>query len=347
MKKIKSLFLCGLLHCCIGGLAQVQQIWGDPHVRQQYTDLAFQDPAYKKFRSELDKLMKTARGSNTNYTAVKALISQNKTVLNELYKRSNIQPPATGHVIKKTIPKAVSITTGRLRLSGSTLQQTKTPPYQATWRWTNQGGGMTLPDTSFSQYTSGKSAFVFGPTNGWTMPYRLGAYSQGMYHDFTVPSNPEIIEAEVRIEYSYLFAGWDTYGGCNGVELVVRANKEFVSPELKSLPLANQSHGYPATYSGGNQPGYNGNGNGGAADSFRVVSIIIPRDTVTTDIQDWSAEENNGVFTVRGHVYPGNHVKFNFGIGYMVNTARGPNGSYHYLECRVKKVIVTFLKAGD
>lgn len=329
--------------------AQKDKIWGNPQVVQRFVTEARKNPAYKKFKSDLDDLLKNAKGSNTNFESVKQLFSNNSVMFNELYARSNIQTPNSNPSTRRTKYTAVKINSisalkDKLKLVGQEMEKTVTPPFTTTWRWTDQGGGMLLPDTSMSVHTNGKAVMVFqaGTTE---LKQRLGGYRQGFFQTFTVPNNPAILAAEIKIEYSYLYTAWDTYGGTTGLELYVRSNDKFISPDLKSLPASDRG-GYPFT------PSYITSGSGYDVvnqnnDTMRVMSIIHPMDTIKTEIGEWHNQEENGSYTMSGYVYPGSTIKLDFGIGYMLKTYRGLNGNYHYLEFRLKKITINYFKQGE
>jgi len=325
-----------------------QQIWGDPHVAERFATEAGKDPGYKKFKAELETLLKDAKGSNTNAAAVKALFARNTAMLNGLYRESNIEAPvqtAMSKVVRPYRTMHIASVLDKMKIAGASLVQQKTPPYLVTWLWANGGYPDTYPDSSLSQFAVGKTAMVY-QNNPTSIVRRLGRYYQGPFQSFKVPSNPEILAAEIRFEYSFLYTAWDTYGGITGVELLVRGGQNFVSADLKNLSAADGSDWNHQPYYVGNPTDYSIY-NYAEGDSFKVAKVLYPRDTVSTNIQEFHAQDDNGTFVMRGYVIPGSTLMFNFGPGFMLNTRRGLNGNHHYLEFRLKKITVTYLKSAN
>lgn len=146
---------------------------------------------------------------------------------------------------------------------------------------------------------------------------------------FKVPSNPEVIAAEIKFDYSYLYTGWDTYGGITGLELVIRADDKLSGSSYNELPerAAGSESGTPA-------------------DRWKKIATLHPMDTVVADFDEFHANGESS-FTIEGYAAPGTEIEVRVGFGYPAGTKKGLNGCYHYAEFILKKITVNYYKTAN
>jgi hypothetical protein len=332
MKKLLCLSVISFLLPALETTAQQEKLWSDPHIIQKFATEATKDPAYLKLRAEVDALSKTATGKNTNASAVKALLARNNMLLKRIYTKIGIEAPQVMNikrpkkVINPLIYSKASIL-GKMVQVNQQIFKTETPPYDASWFQSNQAGfNNVYPDTTASLFSAGKTIFIYGPPPN-PVKVRLGQYCQGYLQAFTVPSNPEIIAAEVKFEYSFFYTGWDTYGARTGMDLVVKADNKLNGSSYNELPV------YDFPYSTQNV-------------RWKKAATLYPADTITSDFGEFHATADSS-FTIEGYVTPGSAITLQFGFGFPIETVRGLNGSYHYAEFILKKITITYYKTAN
>jgi hypothetical protein len=331
MKKSLGIFLCASL-LSASSFAQVRKIWGDPHVVEKFNAEAIKDPAYIGLKADLAALSKSAKGRNTNANAARALLARNSELLKAIYKRANLEAPQPmdGRQPKKVQlkPGLQSMLLSKAILMGEKLNKTETPPYDKEWHGGDYVYMSGVPDTSSSVFLAGKTVMSYGMPAS-PIAIRLGQYIQGYKQNFTVPSNPAIIAAEIKLEYSFIYDGWDSYGARLGMDLVLNI-KNISGTDYNNLPdyyLQNTNYG-----------AYNTN--------HKHIATLYPSDTIETDFGEFHAAADTS-FTVSGYVTPGTVIELVMGAGYDKYTVRGLNGSYHYAEFILKKISVHYYKTAN
>ena len=335
---MKRILAITLLFAATNASAQKTKLWGDPHVFEKFATEAKKSPAYAKLLTDIDALRKSATSKNTNAAAVKSLFQKNSTLLRSLYTKTGVEFP--GPMTTKSLTKPIylfrnnSFLLNKFKNTGQNMTKIVTAPFEDSWRKTaghsNDGG---YPDSSTSQFATGKTVLVsnsvsYCATNpGWA-GCRLGFCQQGYLQKFTVPANPEIIAAEVKFEYSYLYTGWDTYGGITALDLVVRADNKINSSLYNELPDG------PLVEQGSN------------SDRWKKIATLYPLDTIDAEFGEFHAIVASS-FTIEGYVTPGTVFEVKVGFGYPLGTKRGINGCYHYAEFILKKITVNYYKTAN
>lgn len=332
---MKRILVITLLFTATTLAAQKSKLWGDPHVFEKFTTEAKKSPAYSKLLTDIDALSKSATSKKTNAAAVKSLLQKNSVLLRSLYTKAGAEFP--GPMTTKSSAKPIYIYRknhlflSKLKHTGQSMTKIVTAPFEGSWRraagHTNDGG---YPDSSASQFATGKTTLVSNSmpscaTHLNSNSCKLGFCQQGYLQKFTVPSDPEIIAAEVKFEYDYLYTSWDTYGGITGLDLVVRADQKFNSAPYNNLPDG------PLV-----EPGSN-------SDRWKKIATLYPLDTIDADFGEFHANGESS-FTIEGYVTPGSVFEVKVGFGYPTNTNRGMYGCYHYAEFILKKITVNYYK---
>jgi hypothetical protein len=333
---MKAYFLLLLLSCSVSLLAQREKVWGDPHVVEKLAAESKKNPAYTQLHQQIAELSRAANGRQTNAAAVKALLIKNSALLRNIYSKAGLDAPQTMSTKKKQLvvnPVVYRkvISWNKYKLANSEFLQTFTPPYSNDRLMTNEAGiNIRTPDTSQSQFSTGtvKMQYESVPVN--SSSFRTGQHLQGYLQKFTVPDNPEIIAAEITVNYSYLYTGWDTYGAILGMDVAINANSEFTGPDYAALPI------YVSPF--GENPNNTNH-------RWKLVSTLLPTDTINSDFEEFHIENSNESFTIRGYVTPGKTIDLSFVMGFQLHAKRGINGSYHYAEFIVKKITVNYFKA--
>jgi hypothetical protein len=308
--------------------AQVEKLWGDPHVVEKFYTEARKDPAYLKLKAQAAQLSNDARGTNTNAAAARALFTGNTDILKNLYQKSGIgaPQPMKMHFYNYSAPVARTKASSFLIHMTSIVPlktKTATPPYKDDWEWDNQPLGNIMPDTSSSIFSNAKTVIFYGPPQT-DARIRMGQYFKGYFHQVTVPSDPLIVAAEVKFEYSYIYTGWDTYGARLGIDMIVQA-KNLNGSAYNALP------GYDSSYS---------------SYDWKYAATLYPAVTIDTEFGEFHSSGNSS-FSLEGYVIPGTAIDLRLGLGFIKNTVRGLNGSYHYAEFILKKITVKYFKSAN
>ncbi len=324
-------FLASLIS--ISSFSQVQKIWGDPHLVEKFNAEAIKDPLYIKLKADLAVISKNAKGRNTNAAAARALLARNSELLKSLYKKTNIEAPKPMNAYrqKKVLagrPGLQSMLLSKAIFMGEKLNKTKTPPYDKEWHGGDYGYMSILPDTSSSVFSAGKTVMSFGTAPN-PLAIRLGNYIQGYKQNFTVPTNPAIIAAEIKLEYSFIYDGWDSYGARLGMDLLLEV-KNISGTDYINLP--------DYTLTNTNTPSYNV--------KHKHIATLYPSDTIDTDFGEFHAAVDTS-FTISGYVTPGSVIELILGAGFDKNTVRGLNGSYHFAEFILKKITIHYYKTAN
>src|SRR5690606_26456318 len=208
------------------------------------------------------------------------------------------------------------------------LTFTKSGGYDFSWRRSAfPNGNMPMPfDTLVTGVRSGKQAIQ--STAYCTLPSYcyIGLYQRGFGEKVTVPSDPQIIAARVKFDYSFAYDAWDSYGAKSAIDLLVRAGINFNSTAYNGLP---------DVYGGG-----------APTDRWKKLATLMPLDSVMTDYGEFHATADSSV-TIEGYVTPGSDVDFRFGFGFPKGTHKGVTGNYHYAEFVLKKITVTYYKSSQ
>ena len=282
-------------------------MWSSPQVFEKFATEAKKSPAYTTLLADIDALSRKANPRNTNAEAVKSLFEKNSPLLRSLYTKAGAEFPKLMTAKSLTRPTYVIIKNNsflsKFKNSGQSLTKIVTAPFEDSWRrmagHNNDGG---YPDSSTSQFATGKTVLLsntvsFCATNpGWT-GCKLGFCQQGYLQKFTVPANPEIIAAEVKFEYSYLYTGWDAYGGITALDLVVKADTKINSSSYNELPDG------PLV-----EPGSN-------PDRWKKMATLYPLDTIDAEFGEFHANGESS-FTIEGYVTPGSQFEVRVGFGY-------------------------------
>lgn len=313
--------------------AQVRT-WGDLHVSRFMTD-APKDPRYAKFQERLNGLLAKANGTNTNADAVRSLYLENRTLLQSLYTRSGLQE---SKAMRGGITRRSSLVHAKpdLFISASgkykkvRLTATKLPPYDGVWRRSEFPNANMSPlpfDTTGSIYNSGKLVITSNPCH--LPPYcYVGFHSLGYTETIEVPSNPKILGAQIKFDYSFNYTGWDSYGAKTGIDLIMRAPENFNSTAFNQLADVTASPYTPP------------------ATRWKHIGVLMPLDSVTTDFDEFHAS-GNGTYTIEGYITPGSNIEFRFGFAFPKGTNKGLTGCYHYGEFRLKKISVTYFTSSN
>jgi hypothetical protein len=282
-----------------------------------------QHTEYKSFQQELQSLMKTAKGKKTNGVAVISLFKRHKQLLQNLYKRSNInfEQPTTSPV------SAVQSHEYFLLKDKKKIAEHPghgfVPPYTDHWIGAPHASLTTLGDEG-SDTAKGKIAF-----NYYTVPsfYRsIHGSTAGLMYTFRVPDNNSIVAARVEFQYSFYFTGWDTKDADFGLHLYLQCIN-LASSAFDALPPAHRIGFEPE-------------------DKWRNVRLLVPQVVITEEARDFVFTQDSS-FVIEGYVRPQQFLKFRIGPGYKSEDHEGINGCYHYGEFILKKIKVSYLKAGD
>jgi hypothetical protein len=182
-------------------------------------------------------------------------------------------------------------------------------------------------DTSASNMATGKIVMVYANFNGWTADTKLGMYTNLFSQQVTVPSNPAIVAAEIKIEYSYMYTGWDTYGGIRGLQTLLRTNG--LAEQLQDNPM----------------PVFDWQ-TGSSFPPYLVAGTICPRDTVETEFGEFVHSGSDSVIVQR-YAIPGSQFTVEYGLVFPFDTKKGAYGCYHYAEMILKKITIHYLKADE
>jgi len=270
------------------------------------------DTAYKQYQEKLSAIMKTAKGRKTNFSAVKTLFAQNKTMLDGLQKQYAIpQYEGTATVKKpetlpqvlpnpKTMTSTIKVYTGPF--TSAALYADSTMPWEITQStnkitWTS--------DDPANQYDDlGWAAFYFMKT-------------------IDVLDDPKIVAVRVEFDYSYYLTGWGTYGG---IVPIVGIYSDQFSNSVAYNDLGETN--ILVTKNGDEQ--YKGAEIiGGVSFQHRISDYVFSK---------------TSSFTVYCHVTPGKSFPVRLAAGYGPGGV-GNLGCYHYGEFELKKITVRYLRA--
>lgn len=338
-----NLFLLLILlmtHSSITVSAQRKLLSADSVTVIAFTREAQKQPGYKVFSEEMKALIKKASPANTQGVLVKALLLKNKVMLEGIYNRMNVSFPGNGgnrrtqNVTAKT--KDISHTEfNKLRPLGNAMVKIKTAPFDGVFRHHNYGNSPRTPDTSLSNSKIGKLVTVYAyPPPVIAYYLYTGQMMYGYKQSFTVPNNPTIVAARITCEYDWSFTGWDTYGSSHGIDLTI-ATTGINGPDINNL-LARK---------------YDNNQN---SEPYYCQAVnLLPATVQTAEYEDYLIEQDNCSITFSGYVFPGSSIECKIGIGNVnasgqpFHTFGGVNGFYQYTYFKLKKITVTYLKAGE
>lgn len=305
--------------------AQLVNTWGDPHVVQKFRTETAKNAEYLKLRNQIEALGKTATPQNTNAAAVKLLLAQQAPLLKTLYARAGIKAPGEGGTRRSLTNQHLSNTTrlmiGRKYKPLDPLNKTVVPPFKGKTNMINSP--CCEKDTVLSNFSQGKIVIRY-TNNAWNDPDGYGLNINLFKHEFTIPNNPAIVAAEISFEYSYQYTGWDTYGAVRGLNMMAR---------IEGPPDPTEN----------NLPQFNFEG-GAYFPPYRIAGTIWPRDTVTTEFDDFVTSGSDSLTLLR-YVTPGQTFTVEYGIYFPYHTNAGAQGSYQYAEMILKKIKVRYLKA--
>ncbi len=311
---MKKIFLLYLLALVFQPVLKAQKIFDQKTIQATLK----KDTGYNRFQKELDQLRKTAKGKNTNASAVKSLFARNKTMLTNV---SNSNKVSTG---PSAVMAGVKLQVYNIK---DKLKLVENPgfgfiaPYSDHWlgrEWDQRpsfhDGGT---DTSI-----GKMAYTYYyDDNFWGS---LGGASVGFKQTIRVPANPDIVAARVEFEYSFHLTGWDTKEASFRVGLLVQC-VNFVSAQFLALPELYMPGMYPE-------------------DKWRRVKELTPVINITEDVKDFEYNDETP-FVIEGNVVPGTDMTLSIGPGYRPGDHEGIYTCYHYGEFRLKKIKVSYMKA--
>lgn len=283
------------------------------------------DTSFIRFSSQVNSLMKTSKGKQTNFAAIKNLFTANKTLLRDLKLKYNIttqQPDNESQYIgPDDMPIAKPVTTQKIQYAVAPVSVINYyPPYTEKQIHDYINPGAEGTSETGSNNNTGKIAITTSVQPGITHWY--DAYVFVYRQSVKVPDNPSIVRAQVRFYYTYFSTGWDTETGNLSTDLVINASANFVSPAYNQLasrnnppPMANWKQITPV-----------------ARESFQSL-----RDY--SDIKDSS-------YIIAGNVTPGSTIDFKFGMSFTpYNNRVGNFGAYHYREYTLTKIVVSYFKA--
>lgn len=313
--------------------AQLKKLHGDPHLFERFRTTAAQNPEYVKMKNEIIALIQSASPRNTNAAAVKSLLLKNAALLKSIYTTAGIEAPKERRMSirkssqKKTIKSILPGMAAKLKYNNNNaLHKVITPPYTTKEIQTGYNQNRMVPDTSLSSMAMGKTGIKFSSDN-WGEPFGIGLYADLFKQQVNVPSEPTIVAVEMKLEYSYQYTGWDTYGSVRGLSTFIRF------PGLQEL------------HEGNPFPVFDHIG-GTFFPDYRVGSVLMPIDSVETQFEDFLVAGNDSLVAQR-YVTPGQVFDIEFGLFFPYETQRGNNGCYHYAEMILKKITIRYLKANE
>lgn len=308
---MKKALLPGLfLFISISCFAQTE----DTRHRAKLTALN-KDTAFKRFQSEFNAIMKSANKSNSNFARIKTLFTTNRILLKSLKTKYNLQ--------KKPITiasKSVGISKVRPSLFSKVVDTvTYTTPYTAKETYP---GLNNEPFYSSIDDQSGKIIWTHISSPGDSK--YLSPYINSFKQTIMVPANPVIVAMRIKFHYSYLLTGWDSEEGMFNTSIRINASSGFSSPAYNNMTINNQTSELMNWRTLA------------SSDYFQKFE----------EMHDYS-KTKDASFEIEGYVVPGTSVDFKFGIVYYPGSFTGDFGAYHYAEYHLKKMEVTFLKAGN
>ncbi len=320
MKKGYFLFAIGLILLFVDAIAQPTN--NQDGINVKLISLR-QDTAFIRFEGKLKELMKTAKGKQSNYAAVKKLFSSNSTMLQGLKKRYNLGSAITSNGSQNKFsadkrPSLVGVVKGP---TANIYSYTLNGPFSGTN--INRGYAMAEEINRVGNKLSWINTYSYTPERsiklGWA----------GYYHtaEITVPNNPLIIGVRLEFDYSFYTAGWDSDGGDLYTILGLWASEEFSSPAYSSLETSEIAS---ALYPPG--PVYK------KAKQLYYRQFLNTVDFGYSDISK---------FVIEGYVLPGKNFTVKLAAGYTDASTMGYFGGYHYGEFELYRINVTFLKAGQ
>lgn len=331
---MKALILLLCLFCQFSMNAQREKAWGDPHVIEKFATESKKNASYNQLYQQIAELSSTANGRQTNAGAVRALLIKNSALLRNIYNKAGMSAPQTMSANKKQLvvnPNAYRkmIAWNKYTFAGNGFQQTILPAYENDFRVTNEAGlSIIIPDTTGSEFNAGIIRMTYNSLPPNYINRRTGQHLQGFTQKITVPANPEIVAAEIKFDYAYLYTGWDTYGAVLGMDVALKINEEFNGSDYNALPVYDSPYGSSSTNH-----------------RWKLVSDLYPTDTITSDFGEFHCESANESFSIRGYVTPGKTIDLQFLMGFRMHAKRGINGSYHFAEFKLKKITVNYFKA--
>jgi hypothetical protein len=316
MKNI--LLLAGLVF--IGGLSATAQPGIQASEREQIKELFRKDTSYDRFRTELKLVMKTAKGPNSNLAAVKKLFTKNKSMLARMVSKNKI--------ILSTKPNFGPITSNIPTVFGElpqnkgiyTRRQTHIAPYDNQFT-----GGFDMPrqlEEVNSDPAIGKIGYKYD--NDEETGTSLGASTVTFTEKIPAPNDPLLVTARVEFQYSFTVTGWDSKFANFEIGLYLRC-MNFRNDAFFALPPVTSSE---------------------YMERCRKVNVLLPRVYVEEDIESFS-KTIDGSFIIDGYIDPMADTNFRIEAAYGLGDKGGLFGSYHYGEFKLKRVIVSYYKAGN
>ncbi len=330
---MKRLLFGFCLFCLVSNktaTAQLKKMSGDPHLVAKFRTEAAKNAEYVKMRNQLASLVKTASPKNTNAAAVKALLARNNRLLKGLYTNAGIEPPqvksanVSSHLqIMRTNKEILSMNISKFKPLNPLLKVIK-PPYDDKAFHHNNYAVMD-PDTVLSNFATGKIAMSLA-SDGWAEEMGLGLNNNIFQQEITIPSNPLIVAAEIKLEFSYLYTGWDTYGSVRALYTLLRTQglEDVQNSAWPEFDFKTGSYFPP----------------------FRITGAIQPLDSIQTDFDDFIISGSDSIVMHR-YILPGAKFNLEFGLGIPYDTRRGEIGCYHYAEMTLKRITIKYLKAGE
>jgi len=273
------------------------------------------DTAFKRFQSEFTAIMKTANKSNTNFASIKTLFTANSILLKSLRTKYNLQ--------KRSLiaPKSsVSVSKIRPALFSKVVETVMyTTPYTAKVLHPNT---TALPVEINPDDQSGKIIWTYtsSPGDPKPIPHYIHCFKQTI----NVPANPVIVAMRLKFYYSYFLTGWDSEVGQLGTSIRINAGSGFNSPAYNDMTINNQTSELM---------------------NWRTLDWSDYYQGFE-EMHDYTKTKDTS-FEIEGYVVPGTTLDFKFGIVHYPGSYTGDFGAYHYGEYHLKKIEVTFLKAGN
>jgi hypothetical protein len=282
------------------------------------------DTSFIRFSSKVNALIKTSKGKQTNFAAVKKLFTANKSLLQQLKLKHPITPiqqenenPVQGPGVK---PDIKLVEKEKIYAIAPVQVVKYYPPYteKEIHDYINPGTGGTTETGNYS--STGQIAITTSVQPGVTHWY--DAYVFAFRQSVTVPNNPAIVKAHVKFYYHYFNTGWDTETGHLSTDLVINTSPNFVSPAYNQLAARNT----PPPMA-----------------SWKEIKRMASESF--NSLRDYS-ESVYDSYVIGGNVTPGSTIDFKFGMSFTpYNNRVGDFGAYHYRNYRLIMIEVSYYKA--
>ncbi len=280
------------------------------------------DTGYQRFESELKQLANKAKGGNANAVAIKKHFAQNASMLKKLYAKNKIG------VVKPVAISTVAIQTPKILGEISRSKIIATKPRSYTPAYDNQFlGGFLIPSRCVEQGSNpatGKLGYRYDGIQETASS--LGGNTASFTQKFQVPDDPLLVTARVEFQYSFMCTGWDTKNASFGIGLYILKPNNFNCPAFDALPLIKEN---PNPF----------------VERWRRVKNLTPQYNITEDFRQFN-HSMDGNFIIEGYITPGSELNFRIDAGYRLEDTDGLYGAYHYGEFKLKKIIITYYRAG-